>query len=180
MPTVIVEDGTNVAGANAYVDPASAFAVAYFAGQPYSGVAWAAMTPTEKEAFTIFATQTLDNAVEWKGLATNDDQALRWPRIGMVKEMRIFDDDEIPDDIKRATLELASYLKSRDRTNPDAATQETKKISLGKGAVELEFTQGTSSASAVVNVLPDSVWRMIRYYGTPIGTRGSRTARTVK
>lgn len=179
MPTIVTEDGSNVSGANSYVDPLGAFAVAYFDGSLYAS-AWTAATDDTKKSATIMATRTLDDAVNWYGMVSNDDQALRWPRLGMIKEHLPIDDDVIPDDIKKATLELASQLISRDRTNPEAASAETKKIVLGKGAVELEFTAGTSTASANVPVLPDAVWRMVRYYGTAVGARGSRIVEVVR
>lgn len=179
MPTVVVEDGSKVSGANAYVDPAGAFATAFFAGRLYSD-AWNNATLTTREQAVIMAARAIDDGMNWHGLAANDDQALRWPRIGMKKEAWIIDDNVIPEDLQRANLEQAIALISRERTNPEATTAETKSISIGKGAVSLEFTAGTSSAAESVTVIVDAAWRMLRYYGTPIGASGSRIARVVR
>lgn len=72
---LIIEDGTNVAGADAYASVAdcSAWAVNYY-GQALTGI------PTDKEAAIRRAVAYM-NGLKWKGARTfGRDQSLAWPR----------------------------------------------------------------------------------------------------
>ena len=74
----IVEDGTNVEGANAYV--ALAYADAYFENRGITG--WGEMTQEARQQRIIVATQYID--ARWFGQFKGDkvyaDQTLEFPR----------------------------------------------------------------------------------------------------
>lgn len=76
MP-LIVEDGTGLTTADAYVSLAEADA--YFATR---NTAWAAFSSTDREAAIRAATSWMDDSYLglWKGSRTVEAQALAWPR----------------------------------------------------------------------------------------------------
>jgi len=100
---LIIEDGTGVAGADAYSDVAScsAYATAYY-GAALTG------SPADKEAAIRRATAYL-NGLAWKGTRTlGRAQSLAWPRTGVVDcEGLSIGDAEIPLDLIYAQHELA-------------------------------------------------------------------------
>ncbi len=74
--TLVVEDGTGITNANAYVSVAAADS--YFAAR--NNTVWSSKTTAEKEAAILYATSFLDAAFLWIGHITHDEQALGWPR----------------------------------------------------------------------------------------------------
>lgn len=98
-----VEDGTNVAGADAYssVADCSAWAVLYY-GAALAG------SPADKEAAIRRAVAYLDG-LKWKGIRTHGrDQSLAWPRDGVTDcEGLAIASDEIPDEVIFAQHTLA-------------------------------------------------------------------------
>lgn len=64
--------------------------------------AWAALTTPAKEAALRLSTDYMAGAYKWCGERTTDTQALDWPRTGTQ-----YDDDVIPEAVKRANAELA-------------------------------------------------------------------------
>ena len=100
---LIVEDGTNVAGADAYssVADCSAWAVLYY-GSALAG------SPADKEAAIRRAVAYLDG-LKWKGTRTHGrDQSLAWPRDGVTDcEGLAIASEEIPDELIFAQHTLA-------------------------------------------------------------------------
>ena len=100
---LIVENGTGVAGADAYSDVAacSAYASAYY-GSALNG------SPADKEAAIRRATAYL-NGLAWKGTRTHGRaQSLAWPRTGVTDcEGLAIGDHEIPADLIKAQHEFA-------------------------------------------------------------------------
>lgn len=100
---LIVENGTNVAGADAYASVAdcSAWAVKYY-GHALTG------SNDDKEAAIRRATAYLDG-LKWKGQRTyGRSQSLAWPRDGVADcEGNAIASDEIPDELIFAQHVLA-------------------------------------------------------------------------
>lgn len=100
---LIIEDGTNVGGADAYASVAdcSAWAVLYY-GAALSG------SNADKEAAIRRAVAYLDG-LRWKGARTHGrDQSLAWPRDGVTDcEGLSIASDEIPDEVIFAQHVLA-------------------------------------------------------------------------
>lgn len=98
-----VEDGTNVAGADAYssVADCSAWAIKYY-GHALTG------SPDDKEAAIRRAVAYLDG-LKWKGTRTHGrGQSLAWPRGGVTDcEGLTIASDEIPDELIFAQHVLA-------------------------------------------------------------------------
>jgi len=116
MPlTLIKEDGTGKADANAYANVADGDA--YHAGHLYAS-AWTAATADNKAVSLVMASRLIDAEFQFGGVCAVAVQALQWPR----RQCRIPDDeDELADDIVpkavvQATCELARELLIADRT----------------------------------------------------------------
>lgn len=108
---LVVEDGTGLVNANAYVDVA--FADAYHRERCSDG--WRGPT-SKKEAAIIRATEWIDLTFDFVGDRVNQGdpngstspQALAWPRAGVFHADGFFvQDDEVPEAVKRATAEAA-------------------------------------------------------------------------
>lgn len=96
----------------------------------------------------------------WTGAATTAEQALPWPRTGMVNRNGFtVPDDEIPLELEIATAELAALMappvgatSATDLTaDNDAVTQGIKRVKAGP--VEVEWKDKAATAAAAV-VLP--------------------------
>lgn len=166
--SLIVEDGTSKADANTYVDSAGAFAADYAAGHLYA-TAWSAASSGDKEKAVRMATRVLDASVDWHGRRVNGAQALQWPRTGVSVGGWAVASNAVPTPVQAATMELAVALLNKDRTSDTAGSAETKKIGLGDGALEIEFTEGSDPAAAKLPILPDMVFRLVRDYGARVG-----------
>src|ERR1017187_2308118 len=76
--TLVKEDGTGKADANAYAEVANGDA--YHAGHLYA-TAWTAATADQKAVALVMATRLIDAEYQFNGLRTVDAQALQWPRV---------------------------------------------------------------------------------------------------
>lgn len=128
MPAVIVEDGTGLSTANSYVSVDDADTYFLEHGDP---AGWTGSTTAQKETAVIVATQYIDAlmALRWKGIRSNENQALAWPR----SNVRDYDgftlvSNAIPTKLIHASVEAA--VRHRTETNgllPDVATPGTIK-----------------------------------------------------
>lgn len=115
--TLIKEDGTGKADANAYADAADGDA--YHEGQLYA-TAWTAAGAEQKAAALVMATRLLDAEYQFGGVKAKAAQALQWPRA----ECRDPDtgdmapENSVPKALQEATCELARELLVADRTAP--------------------------------------------------------------
>ena len=80
--TIVVEDGTQVNGANSYISVADADS--YHTGMGNS--AWLSLTEAQKESALLQATQYMVAIyrLRWQGLRVSPTQWLDWPRIGVI------------------------------------------------------------------------------------------------
>ena len=116
MPlTLIKEDGTGKADANAYANVADGDA--YHAGHLYAS-AWTAASADQKAVALVMASRLLDAEYQFGGTRANSAQALQWPREDcpdpdagdMVAETMV------PKPVVAAACELARELIVTDRT----------------------------------------------------------------
>ena len=113
--TLIKEDGTGKADANAYANVADGDA--YHAGHLYA-TAWTAATPDQKAVALVMASRLIDAEYRFGGTRAVASQALQWPREDcpdpdagdMVAETMV------PKAVVEAACELARELLIADRT----------------------------------------------------------------
>ncbi len=113
--TLIKEDGTGKADANAYANAADCDA--YHEGHLYA-TAWVGATAEQKDAALVMATRLIDAEYQFGGVKATFAQALQWPRT----ECRSPDDEDelpsntVPKAVRDATCEQARELLIVDRT----------------------------------------------------------------
>lgn len=163
--TLIKEDGTGKTNSNSYADRTDGDT--YHERRLHTDD-WDNASDEDQDAALVWATALLDQHVLWNGARTDENQALRWPRAGLVdRDGWAIEDDEMPQDLVDATCELARYLLSEDRT----AEPETLGFSRIKtGPVEVEVDKEDRDSSTV---LPDAVRSMVDYLGVPETSRSS-------
>lgn len=139
----------------------------------------------QKEKALRQAARILDNYVEWKGVKTDEAQAMAWPRQYVPDpEYREIDyanfyfdagdyflpENAIPQRIKDAQCELALHLLSQDsQTVPDTAGYSQIEV---EGAVNLSVDKQDRT-----DVIPQYIWRIVYQFGTKHGKGGVKLER---
>lgn len=145
--TFIVENGSVVLGANAYITVAEADQYHENHDDPSS---WSGAITSDKEEAIRQATQYLDAFyhVRWKGRRIDDDQDLDWPRFNVHdRDNFIIDSDEIPQKLKDACAVMAlrslgSVDLLPDLDNP--GTEKRRRIKVGPVEKDIEYFDGRS------------------------------------
>lgn len=137
--TFIVEDGTIVANANSYVAVMEADDI--LAIDFRQNAIWSVLDTPTKELMLAQATRYLDDNYNWFGRRTEPTtQALKWPRSGMKDcEGNCIGLNVIPSELKRATAQLAVWLRSNDG-NEQMETQGVKRFRSEE--MEIEWQEG--------------------------------------
>lgn len=101
----VVEDGTGLATATAYLTTANADQYHENIGND----AWADASDAEKQVAINVATQFVDLHYRFRGMKKLTTQALEWPRDALLSrtELEFIDEDSVPVEVERATAELA-------------------------------------------------------------------------
>lgn len=139
--TLIVEDGSGRADANAYVSVAEADA--YFALR--NNAAWAAAAAADKEAAIVRATDYLDAGYAFRGVRASQTQALAWPRLAA-------EDDAgraiagVPEAVRRACIELA--LRALDGELLPDAPRGGRVKSESLGPLSVTYADGAPAGTA--------------------------------
>ena len=122
--TLVKEDGSGLADANAYANAADGDA--YHEGHLYA-TGWTAATADKKAAALVMATRLIDALFQFNGVRTKATQALQWPREDCpdpdanadVVGQRLVLSNVVPKAVLDATIETARALIIEDRTaNP--------------------------------------------------------------
>lgn len=162
---LIVEDGSGLPDADSYASEAEADA---YNLTHVASTAWTEAVTNAKEVALRKAANYLDGRFHqrWKGDRYTENQALAWPRIGVI------DDDgytvletTLPLRVKRAAIEAAikslSGELNPDLPNPGSVSKSRKKV--GPLEVELEYLGGNSPTP----VFPVIVELLAPYLETP-------------
>lgn len=167
MPTLVVEDGTGLSTSNAYctVDEADL----YHEMRLHNAV-WTEASDDDKEIAIMWATKLLDNNITWDGLKYTEDQALDWPRDGVLDRGGYeIDVDEIPQFLKDATAEFAFWLIAADLTADDASKGYRR---IKAGSLELEVNRWDRKG-----IVPRAVWSIIRFCAVKSAAKSKTTVR---
>lgn len=128
LDNVLAADGTTViaTGANEYF------------AESLHATAWTSASEPDKGKALVSATRFIDAKFRFKGIKTDQDQALAFPRYGVTNlDGYAYDNDELPKRLKDATAELAlSLLAGGISAFSDPSTGIRK---VKAGAVEVEF-----------------------------------------
>lgn len=140
---VVVEDGTGLANADAYVSQADTDA--YWAARTTNtlAAAWAAASSTLKDSAIRVATEYLDTKYSWKGLKLSSAQSLVWPRTGVFDELDTELVTQVPVGVEKACYELAARALSEDLRADSTQDDfiESEKI----GPMETKFRAGSTA-----------------------------------
>ena len=125
--TLIKEDGTGRADANAYADVADGND--YHNGHLYA-TAWTGATDDQKAVALVMASRLIDSEYQFNGLRSQSGQALQWPRVNcldpdkapipILTSLLLVDPfvsfSIVPKQVVQATCEMARELLIADRT----------------------------------------------------------------
>jgi hypothetical protein len=147
---------------------------------------WSALHTGKKERLLVQATRLIDEHFVFLGYKSDSNQALHWPRAGVVKDGKYahstfqnLDEDTIPQFIKDATAEFARILSAED-TTADDDTAGFKQIMVQ--GISLTMDQSSRVSKGVIR---SSVYSILRKYGDYIpplnaGSGGIGQNRTVR
>ncbi len=145
--------------ANAYADEDTA---EEYAGYRVGGAAFIALESDQKIQALVTATRDIDTLADvFIGERATDDQALEWPRSGTN-----FGDDELPDNLVNATIELAmSYVpafasgSTVDVLNADPSDGLVKREKLD--VIETEWFEPRAHEADSFSRFPAAVQRLL-------------------
>lgn len=151
--TLVVEDGSGVTGANAYIDVA--FADQYHLDRFNSD--WAG-SDDRKSSAILQATRYLNRTYVFQGIRTHEFQELEWPRV------RVYTDDgdelpreDIPTVIEEASAEVALVILCHGDPDKSFVESEARTRRERVGVIEAEFeydgTEGSTSLPRVDAIL---------------------------
>lgn len=124
--SLIVEDGSNVAGADSYASLDSA----YTYHENYSNTAWLNADDEAQEVALRKATVYIDSKYQFKGERVAATQSLAWPRSGVVLYGASMDSAYIPPKLVAATCELALRALTGELVE-DVASQYVESVTVG-------------------------------------------------
>jgi hypothetical protein len=123
---IVIEDGSNVAGANSYATAAQLTAYAAERGVTVTGVS---------DVLLIQAMDALEDK-NFIGTKANFDQPLQWPRLGVQIDGYSIASNVIPDDLISSQIEIAIAIDGG--TNP-LANQSRETLREKIGDIEVEY-----------------------------------------
>lgn len=140
MATIIVEDGSQVAGANSYMTEAELVTYAADRGVTLTGDT------------SVLLIQAMDyiEGLNFKGYKTIVDQNLEWPRSYVVIDgWNEVDSDEIPQALKNG---LAATAIAIDQGNSPLQVYQRSTVREKVDVLEVEYQAGSSSQNIDPNI----------------------------
>jgi len=167
--TFVVEDGTIVANANSFVTVEDATAILEIDFRV--GPVWAALSEDDQQKSLVMATMYLEDNWQWFGKRTGplldppEEQPLKWPRTGMKDcEGNCIAANVIPTEVKRATAQLAMWLRNNDG-NEQLEAEGIKRFRSDE--VEIEWQDGYAG-----RVAPEFLSKLLKCFGYGPNDRG--------
>lgn len=151
---MIVEDGTGLTDSNSYVSVV--FADDYFSARGVSE--WVELTQEQKEQALIKGTDYVDNIFQWYGKKQFAEQALRFPRTGLL-DYEGTEVTGIPNCLKQAVCDASLIANSGELFQ----TQESNGNVVSEKIGELSFTYSKASNETITSAsLYDSINTKLR------------------
>jgi len=142
-------------GTNSYVSLDTAND--HFASRLYA-TSWTSADDDTKAKALITAAILLDRHIVWIGHKNDPEQAMEWPRACV----DWLSDTQVPTSVMVAQMELALILLDTDTTAlPDTAGMKSLEVA---GVIKM-----TMDPSDRVKPIPDSIYSLIRVYGSRSG-----------
>lgn len=148
MVSIIVEDGSVVTGANSYVTTAQL--------QTYADNRNITISASDLSELIIQSMDYIESLV-YKGYKLTRDQALQWPRSGVMVDGYYLDSDTIPQELKNG--QMAAALAVDAGNSPLATLERGKKRVRVEGAVEVEYF--TSYSANTVRTINSALWKLL-------------------
>jgi len=166
--TIIVEDGSNIAGANSYVLLVDARAILNLLGQDLNSVDTIAEQQILNAARHIEAFRQ-----SFKGWKRNGTQSMQWPRLGVVIDGISIDSNIIPQDLIDAQVFAAYEYAQGQILQPSSPNQSVASEEV-VGAVKVSyFDTGSIDGSPALVRVNDSLNPLLKSGGfTMFGMRG--------
>lgn len=144
---LVVEDGTGMDDAEAYITVADADT--YFSGR--GNTAWAALGTPAKEAALRLGADYMEATYSqrWKGDRVSETQALSWPRDDVEVNGFDVDNDAVPLAVARANAELAVRASAGDLLADQSA--QVKQEVVGPISVTYQDSARQSVRYAIVD-----------------------------
>lgn len=178
--TLIVEDGTGLNTANAYVS--ESYVDTYHDDR--NNTAWTDFTPPEKQAAIIRATDYIDKRFgrRFRGFRRTKEQALEWPRLDAEDDdgFLLSSVDDVPRNLEKAAAEYALRAAVCGVLAPDPVGSVPKQ-SLESGSTDREdgvITGEISRKKEKVGPIEEETWYDTRMANT-LGNLGG-SARSVQ
>jgi hypothetical protein len=143
--TIVVEDGTGLPGANAYID--GTYVTGYFNEQRLTR--WNNLTQPQQDTAIVGATQFIDLSYKWIGKKKKVEQGLNWPRVEANYPGSDTPIDGVPEQVKKATAEAVWLLMEQGDTSGSLFTmiEDAQVKSEAIGALKQEFYEKKTSGS---------------------------------
>lgn len=155
----IVEDGTGVIGATSYlsVEDADSFHEDALYSDDWLEVT---LTMPRKERALMAASRMLDDLWRWRGVPATTRQGLDWPLLATDGTAYF------PNDIKRATAEVALWLIRNPPGSGGAPAAQQTVEGVKLGPMELTFAVPNDPEPVKAEIFPASVARYLSQYGS--------------
>lgn len=144
--SLIVEDGTGLPDAEAYISVADAST--YLAARGYT--AWAALAEAAQEAALRKGADYMGQAygTRWQGERVSSTQALDWPRTGVVAYGFDVASDSVPAAVANANAELALRASTGTLSADKGQDVKRKKVDV----IEVEYMDYSTSGTTYTAV----------------------------
>ena len=165
-PTLVLETGAGLTNSNSYVSLTEADIISSVRPDRYK-TKWINADNFQKEQVLIWASQLLDDWIIWPGVQATGDQAMLFPRSGVVNpDGYLLGSSTVFPFVKRAVVELAIQLLTEDLTTEPPSGLDSLRV----GPIGLDFREGMSRQKPVI---PRSVLSILWPYGCRLRGIGS-------
>lgn len=158
-----VEDGLGHPDANSFTTVE--FADVYMSANPHLAEDWTALSEEGKQKLLVIATRVLNHRFKWYGTRVHPDQALAFPRAGIIHDGVAYPDNIVPIPIQQATVELAMSSAERDWTQANGLGSEFKRLKVD--VIQIDYN---TDGAAQYGVLPDFVTALLEGFGTEMNS----------
>jgi len=158
--TIIVEDGTGVAGANSYVTVSG---VGVYATD-YGYTDWTDATATVQQQSLLRAMRYIEG-LAWKGVKYDQTQALEWPRSEVYdKDERLVADDVVPVPVVEALCEACILCLPTSTINlqPNLTKDDFVNYEQVTGAVTVSYSVNEASLTNKSKIIESKLKGLVK------------------